>query len=130
MDRLRQAFRPEFLNRVDATVIFRSLTRAQIKSIVELELNKVRERLLEHAITLDASEGALDWLAEHGYSAEYGARPLRRLIQDRVEDILSDGILSGKYPLASVVQMAVDEDGELQFERMEEDEIEISEESN
>ncbi len=130
MDRLRQAFRPEFLNRVDATVIFRSLTRAQIKSIVELELNKVRERLLEHAITLDASEGALDWLAEHGYSAEYGARPLRRLIQDRVEDILSDGILSGKYPLASVVQMAVDEDGELHFERMEEDEIEISEESN
>ena len=129
MDRLRQAFRPEFLNRVDATVIFRSLTRAQIKSIVELELNKVRERLLEHAITLDASEGALDWLAEHGYSAEYGARPLRRLIQDRVEDILSDGILSGKYPLASVVQMAVDEDGELHFERMEEDEIEISEES-
>lgn len=127
MDRLRQEFRPEFLNRVDATVIFRSLTRAQIKSIVELELNKVRERLLEHAITLDATEEALDWLSEHGYSAEYGARPLRRLIQDRVEDILSDGILSGKYPLASVVQMAVNEE-ELQFERMEE-EIEIPEES-
>ena len=128
MDRLRKAFRPEFLNRVDATVIFRSLTRMQIKSIVELELNKVRERLLEHAITLDASEEALDWLAEHGYSAEYGARPLRRLIQDRVEDILSDGILSGKFPLASVVQMAVGGDEELIFERIEEEELEIPEE--
>ena len=128
MDRLRKAFRPEFLNRVDATVIFRSLTRSQIKSIVELELNKVRERLLEHAITLDANEEALEWLAEHGYSAEYGARPLRRLIQDRVEDILSDGILSGKFPLASVVQMAVGGDEELIFERIEEEELELPEE--
>ena len=128
MDRLRKAFRPEFLNRVDAMVIFRSLTRVQIKSIVELELNKVRERLLEHAITLDATEEALDWLAEHGYSAEYGARPLRRLIQDRVEDILSDGILSGKFPLASVVQMAVGGDEELIFERIEEEELELPEE--
>ena len=128
MDRLRKAFRPEFLNRVDATVIFRSLTRMQIKSIVELELNKVRERLLEHAIALDVTEEALDWLAEHGYSAEYGARPLRRLIQDRVEDILSDGILSGKFPLASVVQMAVGADEELIFERIEEEELELPEE--
>ncbi len=120
MDRLRQVFRPEFLNRVDATVIFRSLTRKEIKSIVELELNKVRERLIEHALTLDASDDALEWLAEHGYSAEYGARPLRRLIQNQVEDALSDGILSGKFPLASVVQMALDEEGELMFERVEE----------
>ncbi len=120
MERLRQVFRPEFLNRVDATVIFRSLTRKEIKSIVELELNKVRERLIEHALTLDASDDALEWLAEHGYSVEYGARPLRRLIQNQVEDALSDGILSGKFPLASVVQMAVDEEGELMFERVEE----------
>ena len=129
MDRLRQAFRPEFLNRVDATVIFRSLSRAQIKSIVELELNKVRERLIEHALTLDATDDALDWLAEHGYSAEYGARPLRRLIQNQVEDALSDGILSGKFPLASVVQMAVDADGELIFERVEEVALEETEAS-
>ncbi len=126
MERLRQVFRPEFLNRVDATVIFRSLTRKEIKSIVELELNKVRERLIEHALTLDASDDALEWLAEHGYSAEYGARPLRRLIQNQVEDALSDGILSGKFPLASVVQMAVDEEGELMFERVEEVALEES----
>ena len=126
MDRLRQVFRPEFLNRVDATVIFRSLTRKEIKSIVELELNKVRERLIEHALTLDASDDALEWLAEHGYSVEYGARPLRRLIQNQVEDALSDGILSGKFPLASVVQMAVDEEGELMFERVEEVALEES----
>ncbi len=126
MERLRQVFRPEFLNRVDATVIFRSLTRKEIKSIVELELNKVRERLIEHALTLDASDDALEWLAEHGYSVEYGARPLRRLIQNQVEDALSDGILSGKFPLASVVQMAVDEEGELMFERVEEVTLEES----
>ena len=126
MERLRQVFRPEFLNRVDATVIFRSLTRKEIKSIVELELNKVRERLIEHALTLDASDDALEWLAEHGYSVEYGARPLRRLIQNQVEDALSDGILSGKFPLASVVQMAVDEEGELMFERVEEVALEES----
>ena len=126
MERLRQVFRPEFLNRVDATVIFRSLTRKEIKSIVELELNKVRERLIEHALTLDASDDALEWLAEHGYSVEYGARPLRRLIQNQVEDALSDGILSGKFPLASVVQMTVDEEGELMFERVEEVALEES----
>lgn len=130
MDRLRQAFRPEFLNRVDATVIFRSLTRTQIKRIVELELNKVRERLLEHALTLDATDEALGWLAVHGYSAEYGARPLRRLIQDQVEDALSDGILSGKFPLASVVQMTVGEEDDLVFERIEEAVLELSEEAS
>jgi ATP-dependent Clp protease ATP-binding subunit ClpC len=116
VEQLRRAFRPEFLNRVDATVVFRSLTKSEIKQIVELELNKVRARLLEHAITLEVNDKAQTWLADHGYDPEFGARPLRRLIQNEVEDVLSDGILSNKFQLASVVNVDVDEDGKLVME--------------
>ena len=97
-EQLRRMFRPEFLNRVDATIVFRSLTKDEIKQIVDLELNKVRERLIEHAITLEMTDEARDWLADKGYDPEYGARPLRRLIQNEIEDALSDGILSGDVP--------------------------------
>ncbi|MFO7320408.1 MAG: ATP-dependent Clp protease ATP-binding subunit [Chloroflexota bacterium] len=119
MEQLRRAFRPEFINRVDATVVFRSLSRAEIKQIVDLELDKVRERLIEHAITLEVSEEAREWLAEKGYDPDYGARPLRRLIQNEIEDVLSDGILSGKFELASVVHVDV-ADGEIVFTRADE----------
>jgi len=122
-DQLHRMFRPEFLNRVDATIIFRSLTRDQIKQIVELELNKVRERLLEHAITLELTDAGGEWLAENGYDPEYGARPLRRLIQNEIEDRLSDGILSGEFGLASVVRVDIDDDGALAMMNVEEDEI-------
>ncbi len=121
-DQLNRIFRPEFLNRVDATIIFRSLTRGEIKHIVDLELNKVRERLLEHAITLEASEDGIEWLAENGYNPEFGARPLRRLIQNEVEDRLSDGILSGKFGLASIVRIDVDDDGGLALTNVDEEE--------
>ena len=121
MDQLRRAFRPEFLNRVDATVVFRSLTRDEIRDIVELELEKVRARLLEHAITLEVTDEARTWLADHGYDPEFGARPLRRLIQNEVEDVLSDGILSGRFQLASIVLVDADEDGRLLLESVEEE---------
>ena len=124
VEQLRRVFRPEFLNRVDATVVFRSLTKNEIKQIVELELNKVRERLLEHAITLDVTDAAQTWIADHGYDPEYGARPLRRLIQNEVEDTLSDGILSNKFQIASIVRVTVDEDGNLVMEPEEEAEKE------
>ena len=122
-DQLQRMFRPEFLNRVDASIIFRSLTRSEIKQIVELELNKVRERLLEHAMTLEASEAAIEWLAENGYNPEFGARPLRRLIQNEIEDRLSDGILSGDFGLAGVVRVDVNEDDQLAMSNVEDDEI-------
>jgi ATP-dependent Clp protease ATP-binding subunit ClpC len=129
IEQLRRAFRPEFLNRVDASIVFRSLTREEIKQIVDLELNKVRERLIEQAISLDVTEEAREWIAEKGYDPEYGARPLRRLIQNEIEDNLSDGILSGKFPLASVVRVGVDADGNLLMEAIqdEEDRMEASE---
>ena len=109
-DQLRRVFRPEFLNRVDATIFFRALTRDEIKMIVDLELNKVRQRLVEHAISLDLGEEARDWLAEKGYDPEFGARPLRRLIQNEVEDRLSDGILSGEFKTAGMVRVEISED--------------------
>jgi len=118
-EQLRRMFRPEFLNRVDAQIVFSSLTKDEIKQIVELELNKVRERLIEHAITLELSDEARDWLADKGYDPEYGARPLRRLIQNEIEDALSDGILSGTFHLAGVVRAVVN-DGELALENVEE----------
>ncbi len=112
-EQLRRAFRPEFLNRVDASIVFRPLTQEEIKSIVDLELKKVSERLIEHAISIDLTEEARTWLAEKGYDPEYGARPLRRLIQNEVEDTLSDGILSGEYPMASIIRLGVDDEDEL-----------------
>jgi ATP-dependent Clp protease ATP-binding subunit ClpC len=124
MEQVRRLFRPEFLNRVDGTVIFRSLTRDEIKQIVSLELNKVRERLIEHAMTLEVTDEAIDWLAAEGYDAEYGARPLRRLIQNSVEDALSEGILAGKFQLASVVRVTV-EDKALVLQNVEETEAEV-----
>ena len=120
MDQLRRAFRPEFLNRVDASIVFRALTKEEIQQIVDLEMKKVGERLIEHAITIDLTDEARAWLANRGYDPEYGARPLRRLIQNEVEDRLSDGILSGDYPIASVVRISVDEEGELALIRSEE----------
>lgn len=120
-DQLRRTFRPEFLNRVDAMVVFRSLSRDEIKDIVDLELNKVRDRLIEHAITLEMTDEGREWLAKEGYDPEFGARPLRRLIQNQIEDELSDGILSGKFSLASVVRITTNDENQLVLEPVEEE---------
>jgi len=93
---LKRVFRPEFINRVDSVIVFRSLSPEHIREIVSLELNKVSERLEEHEITLVPSDEALDLLAERGYEREYGARPLKRVIQQTIEDALSDAMLSGE----------------------------------
>ena len=121
MEQLRRAFRPEFLNRVDASIVFRSLTQEEIKQIVDLEIHKVSERLIEHAISVDITEEAREWLAKEGYDPEYGARPLRRVIQNEIEDRLSDGILSGEFSLGSVVRIDIDaEEDKLKMETIEE----------
>ncbi len=118
MEQLRRAFRPEFLNRVSATIVFRSLTKDEIKAIVDLELHKVRERLSEHALILDVTDAAKDLLGEKGYDPEFGARPLRRIITNMVEDRLSDGILAGTFKLGSTIHIDAKE-GELVFETKE-----------
>ncbi len=92
---LKRVFRPEFINRVDSVIVFRSLNPEHIREIVSLELDKVAERLKEHDITLIPTDAAVDLLAELGFEREYGARPLKRVIQQKVEDALSDALLSG-----------------------------------
>jgi ATP-dependent Clp protease ATP-binding subunit ClpC len=96
MEQLKRLFRPEFLNRVDGTVVFRPLTREEIGQIVTLELNKVQKRLADHNVSIETTAAAKDYLATKGYDPDYGARPLRRVIQNEVEDALSDALLSGK----------------------------------
>ncbi|HQV70403.1 MAG TPA: ATP-dependent Clp protease ATP-binding subunit [Thermoflexales bacterium] len=114
LGQLKKLFRPEFLNRVDGTVVFRPLTRDEIGEIVSLELTKAQKRITEHAVTLDVSDAAKMYLAEKGYDPEYGARPLRRVIQNQVEDALSDGLLSGRIPDGSAVKIDLI-DGKLDF---------------
>jgi ATP-dependent Clp protease ATP-binding subunit ClpC len=112
MNQLKRVFRPEFLNRVDGTIVFRSLTKDEITEIVDLELDKVRERLAEHQISLDVTDAAKVLLADEGYNPDYGARPLRRVIQYRVEDALSDALLSGQFNDGDTVVVDA-EDGEI-----------------
>jgi ATP-dependent Clp protease ATP-binding subunit ClpC len=119
-DSLKRAFRPEFLNRLDATVIFRSLNKEDIQQIVSLELFKVSERLKEHNLIVNATLEALSVLAELGYDPEFGARPLRRIIQQKVEDPLSDKLLAGEFHDGASILINVDEDGEIALEREEE----------
>ncbi|MBM3153105.1 MAG: ATP-dependent Clp protease ATP-binding subunit, partial [Chloroflexi bacterium] len=107
-DTLKKAFRPEFLNRLDAVVIFRSLNREDIQQIVSLELEKVGERLVEHNIKLSATPAAVALLAEQGFDPDMGARPLKRIIQQKVEDPLSDALLAGTFEDGSSVQVDVD----------------------
>ncbi len=97
MDSLRRVFRPEFINRLDSVIVFRSLNKVDIQQIVQLELNKVAHRLEEHSIVLKATPGALEKLADLGYDPDMGARPLRRVIQQKVEDPLSDALLAGEF---------------------------------
>jgi ATP-dependent Clp protease ATP-binding subunit ClpC len=110
---LKRAFRPEFINRVDAVVIFRALNKEDIRKIVSLELDKVAERLTDHDLGLIAIEEALSLLAEQGYDSEFGARPLRRVIQMKVEDPLSDKLLSGEFVDGDNITIVVDDDGEI-----------------
>jgi ATP-dependent Clp protease ATP-binding subunit ClpA len=108
MESLRRAFRPEFLNRVDATIVFRPLSKEEITEIVDLELKKVNDRLAERAMTLTATDAARTYLADQGYDPDYGARPLRRVVTAMVEDKLSDVILAGQIRLGSTVLVDYD----------------------
>jgi len=96
MEGLKRAFRPEFINRIDQIVVFRSLGRTELYSIVDLLLDQVRTRLTEQKIELVVSDEARDFLLKEGFDEEYGARPLRRAIQTYVDDALADALLAGE----------------------------------
>jgi len=95
---LKKAFRPEFLNRIDASIVFRALTKKEIDQIVEIELDHLRSRLSEHQLELQISGAAISLVAEKGYDPDFGARPLRRVIQDLIEDPLAEKLLAGEFP--------------------------------
>ncbi|HSW57544.1 MAG TPA: AAA family ATPase, partial [Dehalococcoidales bacterium] len=105
---LKKTFRPEFLNRIDSVVVFHSLSRANIRSIVDLMLINVTKQLAEKGIKLEVTDAAKDYLGTKGYDEVFGARPLRRAIQDRVEDKLSEEILRGSYQYGDTVIVDVE----------------------
>jgi len=107
---MREIFRPEFINRVDETIVFRSLSKEEISEIVDLELAKVEHRLEARNFEFDVSAAAREFLAEEGYDPDYGARPLRRVIQRRVEDALSDLLLSSPVAAGIVTVDLSDEE--------------------
>ncbi len=96
-EELKKAFSPEFLNRVDDIIVFAHLSQDEIRQIVELMLKDLFKRLSERNLTIEVTDAAKDYLAKEGYSETYGARPLRRVIQKKVEDVLAEEILSGNY---------------------------------
>ncbi|GBD22465.1 Negative regulator of genetic competence ClpC/MecB [bacterium HR29] len=110
---LKNVFKPEFLNRIDSTVVFQPLTKEHIREIVDLELQQVTKQLASRGITLQVTLAAKDWLGEHGYDQVFGARPLRRLIQENVEDRLSEMLLAGEFGRGDtvVIDRAEGEDG-------------------
>jgi ATP-dependent Clp protease ATP-binding subunit ClpC len=114
---MERVFRPEFRNRLDGVVIFRALTRQELTEIVDLLLNQVQERLQEHNLTLIVTNAAKLFLAEEGYDPDFGARPLRRVIQSKIEDALSEGILAGNFSLGDSVEADV-EDGKIVFKKV------------
>jgi len=97
LNEMKKTFRPEFLNRVDGVVVFHSLSKEQIRQIVDLMLSSVTQQLKEKDIALEVTDAAKDFLGEKGYDEVYGARPLRRVIQDMVEDKLSEDLLRGNF---------------------------------
>ena len=108
-------FRPEFLNRLDAQIVFRALTRDDLATIVEYELNKVFKRLIEHGLHLDINAAAKEFLIDKGYNPEFGARPLRRAIENYVEDPLSEGLLRGEYKDKNIIKIDVKDEDSLNF---------------
>jgi ATP-dependent Clp protease ATP-binding subunit ClpC len=96
-DALKQLFRPEFLNRIDATIIFHALTNEEIHQITSLMLKRVQEQLKDHSLSLELRPDAIDLLAKRGYDPAFGARPLRRIITNLIEDPLSEGVLEGRF---------------------------------
>jgi ATP-dependent Clp protease ATP-binding subunit ClpC len=107
LEQLKKEFRPEFVNRIDETVVFHSLDQTHTREIVELMLMQVRERMLEKDMKLEFSEDAKDYLASNGFEPEYGARPLRRLIQRIVEDGLAEALLEGRIHEGDTVKVNV-----------------------
>jgi len=105
MDEVRRQFRPEFLNRLDETVVFSRLDQSQIRKIVDIQLERFASRLTRRELSLEVSDAAKDFLAEVGWDPQYGARPLKRAIQKNLEDALAKRVLAGEFPPGTRIQV-------------------------
>ena len=110
MEEVKRFFRPEFLNRIDASLVFHPLNKEHIIQIVDLLLNKVQEQLKEKNIEMEVTQAAKEMIADKGYDPNFGARPLRRVIQDEIEDMLSEEFLAGRMQSGSVMLVDVMDD--------------------
>ncbi len=115
LEGLKKTFRPEFLNRVDETIVFHALTDEEIKRIVDLMLNRVGKQVKEQGMELEVSDAVKDLLAKEGYDPALGARPLRRCIQRRIEDPLSELVLKGEFAAGDIIQAEMDDDNNIRF---------------
>ncbi|MFQ5716836.1 MAG: AAA family ATPase, partial [Nitrospinales bacterium] len=114
----KKFFKPEFLNRLDDLIVFHALNKRQIREIVDLLLNSLNQRLMEKKLTIEVSPEVKDKLAEEGYSEVYGARPLKRLIEDQLENALSMKIINGDFDLGGKILVDL-VDGEIAFTKTE-----------
>jgi ATP-dependent Clp protease ATP-binding subunit ClpB len=118
MDAVRAHFRPEFLNRLDETIIFDRLTRADMDGIVEIQVARLQKRLAGRKIVLDLDDGARRWLADEGYDPVFGARPLKRVIQRALQDQLAEMLLAGEIDEGDRVPVSAGQDGLIVGERV------------
>ena len=120
---LKRSVRPEFLNRIDETIMFRPLSRADIRKIVQIQFNLVKKRMEESGIRMEISDKAVDHLANAGYDPQFGARPLKRVIQREILNQLSKEILAGKINKDAIIGIDLNHNQEIEFINL--DEVEI-----
>lgn len=116
MEEMKKAFRPEFLNRIDDIIVFSHLSKEELRQIVDLMLKDLFKRMQEREMSVEVTDEVKDYLAKDGYSEVYGARPLRRLIQKKIEDVLAEEILTNKYAAGDTVSLKM-EDDHIAFEK-------------
>lgn len=112
MEEMKKSFRPEFLNRIDDIIVFAHLSKEEIRQIVDLMLKDLLKRLEERELAIEVTDEVKDFLAKDGYSEAYGARPLRRLIQKKIEDILAEEILTSEYSAGDVIILKMNEEND------------------
>src|SRR3989442_6737029 len=110
LNAMKNVFRPEFINRLDSTVVFHALTKEHIRLIVENEMKGIEKQLTAKGVTLEMTPEALDWIGEKGYDVVFGARPLRRVIQNEIEDRLSEALLEERFTSGDTVKIDVQND--------------------
>jgi ATP-dependent Clp protease ATP-binding subunit ClpB len=120
LEHLKRNVRPEFLNRIDEIIMFRPLTKVQIRKIVDIQFRGIQKRLTEAGITIEANKEALNYMGEKGYDPVFGARPLKRVMQQLLLNTLSKEILAGNVRKDAIINVTLDAEGKIAFENIEE----------